>query len=52
MKTFEEFDNIDEKEKLFLELAHLDELEIKFDFIKYENYLLLIQQNKNLIEAV
>lgn len=36
MKTFEQFDNIDEKEKLFLEVAHLDELVIKFDFIEYE----------------
>ncbi|MCK9446880.1 hypothetical protein M0Q50_08535 [bacterium] len=35
MKTFEHFEVIDEKEKLFLELAHLDELEIKFDFIEY-----------------
>ena len=26
----------DEYEKLFLELAHLDELEIKFDFIRYK----------------
>ncbi|MCK9445426.1 hypothetical protein M0Q50_00865 [bacterium] len=33
MKTFEQFDIIDEKEKLFIELAHLDELDIKFDFI-------------------
>ena len=44
-----------EYEKLFLELTHLDELEIKFDFIEYENYLfhfyneseLFLQDKKN-----
>ena len=29
----------DEYEKLFLELSHLNELEIKFDHIKYEDYI-------------
>lgn len=38
MKMFDAF-NIDDKEKLFLELAHLDELEIRFDFIEYKNSL-------------
>ena len=37
MKTFEQYNINDEKEmeELFLEIAHLDELEIRFDFIKY-----------------
>ena len=35
-------------EKLFLELAHLDELEIKFDFIEYENDLYYFY-NKNVL---
>ncbi|MCK9445687.1 hypothetical protein M0Q50_02215 [bacterium] len=39
MKSFEQFDNIDNKEKHFLALAHLDELEIKFEFIKYKDML-------------
>ncbi|MCK9445782.1 hypothetical protein M0Q50_02690 [bacterium] len=36
MKTFEKFNTIDEKEEQFLGFAHLDELDIKFDFIEYE----------------
>lgn len=32
MKTFEDFNNMEE---LFLGIAHLDDLEIKFDFIDY-----------------
>ena len=39
MKTFEQYNNIDEKEKLFLELTYLDDLEIKFDFIEYKEYI-------------
>lgn len=31
MKTFEDF-NINQIDKLFIELSHIDELEIKFDF--------------------
>lgn len=41
MKTFQKF-NVDdelEKEKIFLKFAHIDELEIKFDFIDYESDL-------------
>ncbi|MCK9445735.1 hypothetical protein M0Q50_02455 [bacterium] len=38
MKTFDAF-NIDEKEKLFLKLSHLDELEIKIDLINYSEHL-------------
>lgn len=33
MKTFDGFNNMDEKEELFLSLAHLDELVIRFDFM-------------------
>lgn len=43
MKTFEEFDFdvIDAQvfRKKFLELSHLDEIEIKFDLLEYENML-------------
>lgn len=48
MKTFGKYFNWkiekphytkEEKENLFLELAHLDELEIKFDFIDYKTTL-------------
>ncbi|MCK9446764.1 hypothetical protein M0Q50_07895 [bacterium] len=48
MKTFEQFNTIDEKEKLFLELAHLDELEIRFDFVDndYENYIYYFYKEK------
>ena len=46
MKTFEAFNNIDEKEELFLQLAHLDELEIKFDFIEYENIIFYFYKDK------
>lgn len=36
MKTFESFNNKDKEiEKLFLELSHIDELEIKFDLLIY-----------------
>ncbi|MCK9445722.1 hypothetical protein M0Q50_02390 [bacterium] len=40
MKTFESF-NMDPREKLFLELTHIDELEIKFDFINETDILRL-----------
>lgn len=39
MKTFETFNNTDELEKFFLEVAHLNELEIRFDFINFETYM-------------
>lgn len=45
MKTFEQFENIDEKEKLFLQLAHLDNLDIKFDFIEYKYELFYIYKD-------
>jgi len=35
MKTFEQFDVIDEKEKLFLELVHLDKLYVEILLYKY-----------------
>lgn len=38
MKTYESFNN-KEQEELFLELARLDELEIKFNFINTPNKL-------------
>ena len=37
MKTFEQFESMDEIK--FLELAHLDELEVKFDFIFNKIYI-------------
>lgn len=55
MKTFEQFEDIDETEEKFLQITHLDELVIKFDFIRY-NYgffyfykdkCLFQQDNKN-----
>lgn len=41
MKTYEDFNNIDEKkmEELFLQLSHLDELEIRFSFLDNNNNL-------------
>lgn len=57
MKTFESF-NIKDVEDLFLQLIHLDELEIKFDFMHMktylfynykENYLLIQDKQKNII---
>ncbi|MCK9445721.1 hypothetical protein M0Q50_02385 [bacterium] len=41
MKTFGNLQNHMEKEmeELFIKLSHLDELEIKFNFISTENYL-------------
>lgn len=41
MKTFEDFNNIDEKkmEEIFLQLVHLDELEISFRFLDSNNNL-------------
>lgn len=50
MKTFEQFQNIDEKEKLFLELSHLDEIEIRFDFINYKTLLYYFYKEINLFE--
>lgn len=46
MKTFEQFENIDEKEKLFLELAHLDDLEIRFDFLELGEYMFYYYKEK------
>ncbi|MCK9446879.1 hypothetical protein M0Q50_08525 [bacterium] len=41
MKTFEKFkiDDEREKERIFLYFAHIDELEIKFDFIEYKQFI-------------
>ena len=40
----------DEYEKLFLELAHLDELDIKFDFIEYKNYIFYFYNETELFD--
>jgi hypothetical protein len=45
MKTFDDFDEYDEKEDFFLELAHIDELQIRFDFIKYKIYMFYCYEN-------
>ena len=50
MKTFEQFQNIDEKEKLFLELSHLDEIEIRFDLFKYKNDLFYFYKENYLFD--
>ncbi|MCK9445933.1 hypothetical protein M0Q50_03475 [bacterium] len=52
MKTFEQFENINELEKSFLELAHLDELEIKFDFMRYESDIFYFHNYKCLFKLV
>ena len=37
MKTFEQYNNKEkEMEELFIQLSHLDELDIKFDFLRYK----------------
>lgn len=50
MKTFEEFEDIDESEKIFLQLAHIDELEIKFNFISSRTVLLYLYKDNFLFE--
>lgn len=52
MKKFEDFENVDEKEKLFLELAHLDELDIKFDFIRYPIEIFYYYENHCLFNKI
>jgi len=42
--------NEQDYDKLFLELAHLDELEIKFDLIKYEDYIFYFYNEKVLFD--
>lgn len=44
MKTFNKYNN-QQHEELFLKLVHLDELEIKFELIKFENILLYYYKN-------
>lgn len=52
MKTFEKYNKIDkkEREKLFLEIAHLDELEIRFELIKHRYSIFYNYKNKYLFE--
>lgn len=45
MKTFEDF-NINPIDKLFIELSHIDELEIKFDFIYSPKQLYYFYKDK------
>ncbi|MCK9445713.1 hypothetical protein M0Q50_02345 [bacterium] len=47
MKTFEQYNINDEKEmeELFLEIAHLDELEAKFYFIEYPDDVFYYYKN-------
>lgn len=55
MKTFvdfEQFDNIDEKEKTFLEFTHVDELDIKFDFINYKGMIFYFYREKIIFNIV
>jgi hypothetical protein len=51
MKTFEAF-NIDPHENLFLEISHLDELEIKFDFFEYKSTIFYLYNNNCLFGYV
>lgn len=51
MKTFEDFNYTErEIEKTFLELSHIDELEINFDFIRYTFDLYYFYKNECLFE--
>lgn len=53
MKTFEQFDNdsyFEEEEKIILELFHLDNIEIIFDFTKYKQHIFYLDpQNKDIL---
>lgn len=51
MKTFEAFNNIDKEiEELFLELSHIDELDIKFDFREWTDSIFYFYGNIVLFE--
>jgi len=53
MKTFEQFDDdsyFEEEEKIILELYHLDNIEVIFDFTKYKQHIFYLNpQNKDIL---